>query len=532
MKERFRETPPAVALIGCGQWGKNLARNLTSLGALKTICDTNPVVLEGVRRLYPSVRVASQFSEVLADPTIQGCVIATPPSSHYNLSHQALMAGKDVFAEKPLALEVRQGQELVACADEKKRVLMVGHLLEYHPAVNRLKGLVDDGELGRLQYLYSNRLNLGKFRVEENILWSFAPHDIAVIIMLLGEMPDRVAARGGSYLSRGVADVTVTNLTFPSGVKAHIFVSWLHPYKEQRLVVVGDRGMAEFNDISNDRKLVLYRHRIDWINRSPVATSDEGESVPIEDVEPLWVECKHFLERIRDRRQPRTNGRSALRILKVLDACQRSLNSNGGEMTLEGLHDRPYFAHETAVIDEPCEIGRGTKIWHFSHIMRHSCIGEGCTIGQNVMVGPDVTVGNRVKIQNNVSVYTGVTIEDDVFLGPSMVFTNVINPRSHVSRKDEFRATLVRQGATIGANATVLCGLTIGRYAFVGAGAVVTRNIPDYALVVGIPARVSGWMCQCGIRIAFEGTLARCTACGTEYRKDGDRVLLVVKGGA
>lgn len=184
--------------------------------------------------------------------------------------------------------------------------------------------------------------------------------------------------------------------------------------------------------------------------------------------------------------------------------------------------EKTYFVHESSYVDEPCEIGEGTKIWHFSHVMAGSKIGRRCNIGQNVVISPQVRIGDNVKIQNNVSVYTGVELEDDVFCGPSMVFTNVTNPRSHVSRNDEYRATLVKQGASIGANATVVCGHTIGRYAFIGAGAVVTRDVPDYAIVVGNPSRVVGWMCQCGVKLGLSPNCdanqhAKCSACGAAY---------------
>jgi UDP-2-acetamido-3-amino-2,3-dideoxy-glucuronate N-acetyltransferase len=188
--------------------------------------------------------------------------------------------------------------------------------------------------------------------------------------------------------------------------------------------------------------------------------------------------------------------------------------------------EKNYFVHESSYVDEPCEIGEGTKIWHFSHVMKNSKIGRHCNIGQNVVISPDVTIGNNVKIQNNVSVNTGVELEDDVFCGPSMVFTNVVNPRSHVSRKDEYRKTLVKKGASIGANATVVCGHTVGRFAFIGAGSVVTKDIPDYALIVGNPGRLMGWMCECGIRLEFSRDAAEqscsCSACGKQYvRRDG-----------
>jgi UDP-2-acetamido-3-amino-2,3-dideoxy-glucuronate N-acetyltransferase len=190
------------------------------------------------------------------------------------------------------------------------------------------------------------------------------------------------------------------------------------------------------------------------------------------------------------------------------------------------IMEKNYFVHESSYIDEPCEIGEGTKIWHFSHVMKNSKIGRNCNIGQNVVISPDVILGDNIKLQNNVSVYTGVELEDDVFCGPSMVFTNVVNPRSHVSRKDEYRKTLVKKGASIGANATIVCGHTIGRFAFIGAGAVVTKDIPDYALITGNPGRIAGWMCECGIKLALsrdtQEQSCSCSACGKSYvKKDG-----------
>jgi UDP-2-acetamido-3-amino-2,3-dideoxy-glucuronate N-acetyltransferase len=186
--------------------------------------------------------------------------------------------------------------------------------------------------------------------------------------------------------------------------------------------------------------------------------------------------------------------------------------------------EQNYFVHGSSYVDEPCEIGAGTKIWHFSHVMKNCRIGDGCNIGQNVVISPDVTIGSNVKIQNNVSVYTGCILEDDVFCGPSMVFTNVVNPRSHVIRRDEYRTTLVRRGASLGANCTVVCGITIGQYAFIGAGSVVTRDVPDYALMYGNPARIHGWMCQCGIKMEFTDGTGVCPGCSARYRREGDRV--------
>ena len=521
---------PAVGLLGCGQWGRNLARNLSALGALRAVCDSSPLVLEGVRALYPGVAVTPDPAALLADPALDAVVIATPAAFHAGLTRAALDAGKHVMVEKPLALTVAEGEPLVELAARRGRILMVGHLLEYHPAIEKLRALVAAGELGTLQYCYSSRLNLGRIRTEENALWSFAPHDVHVLLQLLHEEPSEITCQGGTYLTHQVADVTLCALTFRSGVRAHIFVSWLHPFKEHKLVVVGDRKMAVFDDTLPVNKLSLYPHRVEWVEHVPVAVKAEAEHVPVPDVEPLEAECRHFLDCVATGRRPRTDGENGVAVLRVLEACQRSLESGGVPVRPEdaATPTRAYTAHPTAVIDPGCVIGADTRIWHFSHVMETARIGRGCTLGQNVFVANAVVIGDNVKIQNNVSVFEGVVLEDGVFCGPSVVFTNVLNPRSHVSRRTEFRPTTVGRGATIGANATVVCGHVIGRYAFVGAGAVVTRDVPDHALVLGTPARIAGWMCQCGIRLALGigpgAERATCAACGSRYRRDGARV--------
>ncbi|MEE8493126.1 MAG: Gfo/Idh/MocA family oxidoreductase [Nitrospirales bacterium] len=516
---------PRVAVVGTGYWGKNLVRNFYDLGALAAICDSDEGTLQSFAEQYPGCRAVPSFGEVLGDQTIAAVAIATPAETHANLVREALLAGKDVLVEKPLCLSVQTGQELLALAREGGRLLMVGHLLWYHPAVLKLKELVDAGELGRIQYIYSNRLNLGKIRREENILWSFAPHDISVILGLLEEMPEDVQAQGGNYLHQRIADVTVSLLAFPSGVKAHIFVSWLHPFKEQKLIVVGDRKMAVFDDLEKKDKLLLYPHSIGWKQHHPVAQKGEAQVVPLDAGEPLRAECAHFLDCVQSRTRPRTDGEEGLRVLTVLQRCQATLEPSPYLQAKPlGTESRPYFAHESAWIDEGTDIGEGTSIWHFSHVLTGSRIGTHCKIGQNVVIGPKVTVGNRVKIQNNVSVYEGVALEDSVFCGPSVVFTNVINPRSEIPRMGELKRTLVKEGATLGANCTILCGITVGRYAFIGAGAVVTKDVPDYALVVGSPARAVGWMCRCGVRLEAKGSKTTCKSCGSSYRKAKDRV--------
>lgn len=506
---------PRIAVLGSGYWGKNLVRNFHQLGALRVVCDTREEPLQEARAQY-GVRTTSDVDSVLNDKEIDGVVIAAPAAQHFALAAKCLLHDKDVYVEKPLALHAEEGRQLVELASERNRILMVGHILEYHPAILELRRLVCSGELGRLQYIYSSRLNLGKLRTEENILWSFAPHDISAILFLLEEAPVRVSAHGGSYVDPRTVDTTLTTCEFASGVQAHIFVSWLHPFKEQKLAVVGTKKMAVFDDVQRENKLVLYSHRIDWLDRTPVAHKANGEIVELPSYEPLKLECDHFLHCIRTRELPRTSGASAVRVLDVLEACERSLQAEGSPVPI-GVVALPYYAHPSAVIDKGAQIGEGTKIWHFSHIMPNSELGANCNLGQNVVVSPQVKVGNNVKIQNNVSLYTGVELEDDVFCGPSMVFTNVVNPRSHIVRKSEYRRTLVRRGASIGANATVVCGVTLGKYSFIGAGAVVTRDVPDYALMVGVPAAQVGWMCYCGIRLQHTDGEAECVACGRKY---------------
>ena len=519
----MKKSVPAVAIIGAGYWGKNLVRNFNELGALRAICDKDPASLGCFGHSYPEVAKHLHMSQILQDPGIQAVAIVTPAATHYAVAREALLAGKDVFVEKPLCLEEDQAAELMALAAERDRVLMVGHLLRYHPALVRLLELVDAGELGRVYYIYSNRLNLGKIRREENILWSFAPHDISVILTLAGERPQSVICRGGNYLNESIADVTISVLEFGSGLRAHIFVSWLHPYKDQRLIVVGDRKMAVFNDMAPlKEKLLLYPHQIEWRNHLPTPKKAAAMSVDIESTEPLRLECQHFLNCVVSRAQPLTDGHEGWQVLRVLKACQHSLE-RGQPVLLNGTDGPPerYYSHPTAVIDQPCEIGSGTKIWHFSHIMAGARIGKNCVLGQNIHVAPGVIIGDNVKIQNNVSLYTGVELEDEVFCGPSCVFTNVTNPRSEINRHHRYESTVVRRGATIGANATIVCGSTIGRHAFIGAGALVRRNVPDYALMVGVPAVQKGWLSRHGHRLgnhARDGVMV-CPEAGWRYQE-------------
>jgi predicted dehydrogenase/acetyltransferase-like isoleucine patch superfamily enzyme len=514
---------PRVAVVGCGHWGRNLVRNFHMLGALAGVCDASSVAADEQSKLYGVP--ALSLEDILANPEIDALVVATPAVRHARVALAAIEAGKHVFVEKPLALELADAYRVMEQAAARGRIVMVGHLLRYHPAFIELNDLVAQGRLGRLQYVIANRLNLGRFRREEDVFWSFAPHDISMILALAGESPEHVTAVGHCYLHSRIADVTTTHLRFPTGANAHLFVSWLHPCKEQKLVVVGDGGMAIFDDSAPwGEKLVVYPHRVTWTNGLPEPTRAEGKPVLVHAAEPLRLECEHFLDCLRDGRRPRTDVREGIGVLRVLDAARRSMQLGEG-VDLASRPPERYFVHPTASVEPGSEIGTGTRIWNFSQVFPGARIGRDCTIGQNVSIGPGVVVGDHCKIQNNVSVYAGVTLEDGVFCGPACVFTNVSNPRAEIERKNEFRRTLVGRGATIGANATIVCGHRLGAYCFVGAGAVVTRDVPAHALVVGNPARQIGWMSRAGHRLDADLV---CPQTGERYALDARGALVCV----
>jgi len=293
-----------IGLIGLGYWGKNVLRNLYELGAVGMACDTSEATIAEHRKKFPALSYTTHINEVLTNPDLPAVALSTPAATHYDLVKKTLLAGKDVYVEKPLALTFAEGRELVDLAKKQGRILMVGHILQYHPAILKLKEMVKAGELGKIQYIFSNRLNIGKLRVEENIIWSFAPHDISVILMLLGEEPKTIRSSGASYLNEGIYDVTLTSMEFKNHVQAHVFVSWIHPFKEQKLVVVGSQGMIVFDDTSKE-KLFFYPHQIKWENgKIPVAHKAEYRVVPIEDGEPLRIELQHFLDCVANKQTP------------------------------------------------------------------------------------------------------------------------------------------------------------------------------------------------------------------------------------
>ena len=328
MNAPSEQTLPRIAVIGLGHWGTNLVRNVSALGALVGMSDTAEAARTKFAAAYPEVRMYPSPDAVLADPAIEAVMIASPAVTHGTLVRQALEAGKHVFVEKPLCLDVAEAGALKREAEQRGRVLMVGHLLHYHPAFTALARAVRGGALGKLRYIYSNRLSLGRFRREENALWSFAPHDISMILALMGSMPVRVSADGAHFLSEGVADTTLSHLTFPGGEQAHVFVSWLHPFKDQRLIAIGERAMAVFNDVAvGADKLLLYRHAAGWSGDIPVVEKADAEPIPFDPAEPLRCECEAFLDAVRGAAHPPSDAAEGIRVLTVLDACQRALET-------------------------------------------------------------------------------------------------------------------------------------------------------------------------------------------------------------
>ncbi len=322
-----------IGVVGLGYWGPNLARNFDALAGaqLRWCCDASAEVRERYAAQYPQTRFTAELEDLLADPELDAIVLATPVPTHAQLATRVLEAGKHCFVEKPLAQSAADAEQAVAAAQRADRVLMVGHLLEYHPAVAKLKEIADSGELGAIHYIYSNRLNLGQLRADENALWSLGAHDISVILRLAGEEPHEVSARGESYMRDGVEDVVFAFLRFPSGLAAHLHLSWLDPHKERRFTVVGAKKMATFDDMDLERKITVYDKGFDESSDSYgeyITRTGDIWSPRIANAEPLRLEAAHFVDCIREGRTPVSDGASGLRVVRVLESLQRELEAS------------------------------------------------------------------------------------------------------------------------------------------------------------------------------------------------------------
>ncbi len=334
------DRPLRIGVAGLGYWGPNLARNFAAIPGcdLAYCCDAEPEARERAARLFPGTRMSADLDELLADSSLDAVALATPVPSHADLAVSVLQSGKHCFVEKPLAQSVADAERVVAAAQAAGRVLMVGHLLEYHPGVRQLKSLADSGELGeRIFYIYGNRLNLGKLRADENALWSLGAHDVSVVLYLAGEEPCEAVAHGESYVRRGVEDIVFCFLRFPSGLTAHLHLSWLDPHKERRFTVVGSRRMATFDDMELERKLTVYDKGFDEDAHSYgeyITRSGDISSPRVANVEPLRVECEHFVQCARSGERPLSDGASGLRVVRVLEALQNSLECSRRDVTV------------------------------------------------------------------------------------------------------------------------------------------------------------------------------------------------------
>jgi len=322
--------PAKVGVAGLGYWGPNLARNFDRLAGaeLRWLCDGDGAARDRAAAAFPDVRVTGDIEELLSDSELDAVAVATPVSTHAALAERVLAAGKHCFVEKPLAQNSTDAERLVEAAEAADRVLMVGHLLEYHPGLKMLGEIAASGELGDIHYLYGNRLNLGKLRAEENALWSLGAHDVSVLLRLAGEEPYECSAVGESYMREGVEDVVFCFMRFPSGLAAHLHLSWLDPHKERRFTVVGSQKMATFDDMELERKLTVYDKGFDEDLGEYIARSGDITSPRVPDEEPLKIECRHFLDCIRDGSTPRSDGHSGLRVVRVLEELQRSLDES------------------------------------------------------------------------------------------------------------------------------------------------------------------------------------------------------------
>ncbi len=337
--------PVRIGQIGLGAWGRNLIRTFYNLPdvTVKVGCDSDSGRLSAMSSAFPGVTWTKNPHEVISDPDIDAVIIATPPASHFELASKAMEAGKDVFVEKPLVLNMENGRKLLTMALDNNRILMVGHIMEYHPATLKLKEYIESEKLGRIYYLYSSRVNLGKVRDIENSLWSFAPHDISLIMYLLGDAPIKVTATGASYLQDKIEDVSFMTIHFNDGVMAHIHVSWLDPHKERKLTIVGSKMMAVFDDTQSSEKIRLYDKGVEM--KRDYATYGEYMSLRAGDIviprvnskEPLQAECDHFIQSVKNRTQPRSDGYDGLMVLSVLTAAQESMNNGGAPIEIEQI---------------------------------------------------------------------------------------------------------------------------------------------------------------------------------------------------
>lgn len=440
-----------ICVVGCGHWGSNHIREFHDLGVLSCICDTNEILLQ---KYNHNVNTYTNFDDALED--CDAVVIALPSNLHFEFAKKALLMNKDVFIEKPMTLNSENAQELIDISKEKCRILMIGHIMVYNQYINKVKDYLS--KIGNIKYIRTTRSNLCIGKNNDNVLWDLAPHDISIIfdILNINDYNDVII----NYCRMTGDDICHISSTF-NNIDIDINISRLTLNKESKLEIIGDRGMISFDDcnIVNKKLTIIEFNKIQY-------------NITIDDIQPLTIECKHFIECCEKRISPRTSGDDGLKIVGFIQRCSPNKN---------------YYVNPTAIVDHGAKIGNGVKIWHFSHLGPHADIGDNCSIGQNCCI--DTKLGSGCRLQNDIGLCKEIKVGNNVFFGPGCVFTNDKTPRLSGPKKTQFTETIIEDNVSIGSNATIVCGITLGKGCLIGAGSVVVKNVESYSVVVGNPAR-------------------------------------------
>lgn len=491
--------PIAVGVVGCGYWGPNLARTFNQLpeASLVALCDKNWARLAHMRKLYGDTAAYDDCLSMLGHPGLDAVVISTPLRSHHSLAKSSLLAGKHVFVEKPIASTSRECEELVAIAKESNLILMVGHTYLFSGAFEKIAEIIQSGDIGDICYINCQRLNLGLFQQDINVAWDLAPHDLSIILQIMGELPLTVNCQGNAHIFNGAQDVINMSLTFSNNRFATIQSSWLEPNKVRQMTFVGTRKMIVFNDIEPLEKLRIYDVRVE---RPPYyddlckfqCSYHYGDCyIPrIDQCEPLVTMSKHFINCIINQQVPKSCGMKGHEIVRILEASDRSLAQCGASINMSPPNPLP-----KAGVASDVRLGSEVYLHEFTNLY-------GCTIRDQTRIGPfveiqrGVQIGARCKISSHSFICEGVTLEDEVFIGHGVIFTNDLKPRATNSKGVpkqtgdwECRPTIVKRGASIGSGSTILAGIIIGENAMIGAGSVVTKDVDPDTTVAGNPAR-------------------------------------------
>jgi len=478
-----------IAIIGCGYWGSNLIRVFAQSEQinLHTCCDLDESKLKKVKMIYPYINITSNYQEVITNPEIHAVIIATPVFSHYKLAKLALLANKHVLVEKPLTYTCKESQELIELANQKNKILMVDHTFEYEPAIRKIKKIIESKELGEIYYINANWLNLGKLQPDVNVVFDLATHIFSIINYITGKEPLNIKATGETYISNNkLEEMANLIIKYPNKIIANINVSWLEPYKVRKLTLVSSKKMLVFDLLNPQEQLKIFDKGVDVNHLENTISYRSGDvySPNIEPIEPLKEMANHFISCIKENKKPLTSGENGLIVVKLLEAAAQSLKNKGIEIKLNEKNSNISLGNNSRIFQPTltnlygCEIGDNTKIGAFVEIQKNAKIGNNC------------------KISSHSFICEGVTIEDDVFIGHGVRFINDKYPRATsggiLQTEEDWKVipTIVKKGASIGTNATILCGITIGENALVGAGSVVTRDVPPNSVVYGNPAKI------------------------------------------